>query len=267
MPSSSGSANHAGPWTGPRCSPGTARADAAPGNTRAGEWQPVRRLRAVGFRVALDDTDPYRDCGSVAGRAPADRGRGRPVAGRLPGGVAGDRARARGVRPGAGRRADHTDPADGRPPDGPEVSSGGQARVRGCGRVAHRPRRADLALLLIQEFQHAKLGAILDLYDLYDRADDRLFPSPWGEGKDGRWAAAGRLRAPGGHGVLAGGPAACGRPRARGGQAPIPRSGSAGREAIETLLGSGALTPLGTRSSGRCGPFGRCRPVGPCGRG
>ena len=40
-----------------------------------------------------------------------------------------------------------------------------------------------LALQLIQEFQHAKLGAVLDLYDLYDPADDRVFPTPWGEGK------------------------------------------------------------------------------------
>ena len=40
-----------------------------------------------------------------------------------------------------------------------------------------------LARLLIQEFQHVKLGAILDLYDLYDPDDDRLFAAPWGEGK------------------------------------------------------------------------------------
>ena len=26
-------------------------------------WQPVRILSAGGFHVALDDTDPYRDCG------------------------------------------------------------------------------------------------------------------------------------------------------------------------------------------------------------
>jgi uncharacterized protein len=36
-----------------------------------------------------------------------------------------------------------------------------------------------LALLLIHEFQHVKLGAVLDLYDLYDAADDRLFHAPW----------------------------------------------------------------------------------------
>lgn len=36
-----------------------------------------------------------------------------------------------------------------------------------------------LALLLIQEFQHVKLGAVLDLYDLFDPADDRLLHAPW----------------------------------------------------------------------------------------
>jgi uncharacterized protein len=36
-----------------------------------------------------------------------------------------------------------------------------------------------LALLLIHEFQHVKLGAVLDLYDLYDEADTRLYYAPW----------------------------------------------------------------------------------------
>jgi uncharacterized protein len=40
-----------------------------------------------------------------------------------------------------------------------------------------------LALLLIHEFQHVKLGAVLDLYDLYDGADDRLFHAPAREDK------------------------------------------------------------------------------------
>ncbi len=35
------------------------------------------------------------------------------------------------------------------------------------------------ALLIIHEFQHVKLGAVLDLYDFYDPADDRLFHAPW----------------------------------------------------------------------------------------
>ena len=47
-------------------------ADAAPGNSRSGEWQPVRLLRAGSLRVALDDTDLYRGCGQwpVAPRLP-----------------------------------------------------------------------------------------------------------------------------------------------------------------------------------------------------
>ena len=42
---------------------GLGQAEAVPGNSRSGEWQPVRRLSAGSLRVALDDTDPYRDCG------------------------------------------------------------------------------------------------------------------------------------------------------------------------------------------------------------
>ena len=36
-----------------------------------------------------------------------------------------------------------------------------------------------LALLIIHEFQHVKLGAVLDLFDLYDEADTRLYYAPW----------------------------------------------------------------------------------------
>ena len=42
---------------------------------------------------------------------------------------------------------------------------------------------ASLALLLIHQFQHVKLCALLDLYDLYDRAHHRLFRASWGEGE------------------------------------------------------------------------------------
>ena len=66
--------------------------------------------------------------------------------------------------------------------DGRDVS--GTARDT-FGAVAMAPAAdpATLARLLIHEFQQVKMGAILDLYDLHDRGDDRLFPAPWGEGK------------------------------------------------------------------------------------
>jgi uncharacterized protein len=36
-----------------------------------------------------------------------------------------------------------------------------------------------LCLLILHEFQHVKLGAILDFADLYDGSDDRLYHAPW----------------------------------------------------------------------------------------
>jgi HEXXH motif-containing protein len=37
----------------------------------------------------------------------------------------------------------------------------------------------DLAQSPVHEFQHSKLGALLDVIDLYDLDDRRLFYSPW----------------------------------------------------------------------------------------
>jgi uncharacterized protein len=45
--------------------------------------------------------------------------------------------------------------------------------------VARPAGPATLALLIMHEFQHVKLGAILDGYDLYDPADGRLYDAPW----------------------------------------------------------------------------------------
>jgi uncharacterized protein len=43
-----------------------------------------------------------------------------------------------------------------------------------------RPTAADtLALLIVHEFQHVKLGAVLDLHDLFDPDDKRLYYAPW----------------------------------------------------------------------------------------
>lgn len=37
----------------------------------------------------------------------------------------------------------------------------------------------DLALLIIHEFQHVKIGALMDMFDLYDPASPLTFPVPW----------------------------------------------------------------------------------------
>ena len=225
---------------------GMGHADAAPGNSRSGEWQPVRLLRTGSLRVALDDTDLYRDCGRW------------PAAPRLPEAEAAawEREFQAAYQEIGTQHAAYAPALDAglttltplKPaPDG----SGARAVARhafGAVAAAVPTGPGGLALLLIQEFQHAKLGAILDLYDLYDPADDRILPTPWEERKSKIEAL---LR-----GVYAYLAVAefwhASQQRTAG-----PEAEEAGRrsrecyaqvgEAISTLLGSGALTKLGTR--------------------
>ena len=68
------------------------------GGAGAAGWQPVRRLTAPGVSVALEDTDPYRDCHQRPPGRPADRHRGGTLAALLRGGVAGDQARLSRLR-------------------------------------------------------------------------------------------------------------------------------------------------------------------------
>lgn len=108
-----------------------------------------------------------------------------------------------------------------------------------------------LAMLIIHEFQHVKLGAILDLYDLYDPADTRLYHAPWRE--DMRplegllqgtyahlavseyWRTRKRITA--------------GRAAQEAGERFAFWHGHT-RAAIETLMDSGSMTPLGMRFAG-----------------
>lgn len=211
---------------------GQADAVPAPGSSTNADWQPVRTLPAAGWCLALDDTDPYRDCQQW------------PAAPRLTDAelanwqhdfqLAWQRVEAGypAYAPGLAAGLTTLTPLAGRP-DGPAVSTSAR---QAFGAIAASPP-ADpgaLAGLLVQEFQRAKLGAVLDLFDLYDRADDRLFQAPWGEEKvqlDGLLLGAyTRLAEPGGR-----------------------RSAewrAHAREAIDLLLDSGALTELGQRFVG-----------------
>jgi uncharacterized protein len=160
---------------------GQAAAVPAVGNARPGDWQSVRRLHAPGWSVALDDTDPYRD--SESGQAVprltdadvADWQRDFQGAWQL----IGDRHAA--YAPGLAAGLTTLTPLTSSP-DGAAVSSGVRP-VFGAVAASRPANPAALAQLFIEQFQRAKLGAILDLFDLYDRADDRLFQSPWGEEK------------------------------------------------------------------------------------
>ena len=156
----------------------------ASGSTESPFWEPVRRLTGRGISVALDDTDPYRF------RYPLETAPGQLQAAprltdaqarewQLAFGQAWDEILHRhGVYApalAAGLRV-ITPLSPG--PEGRDVS--GTARSAFGALAAALPGdSATLALLLIHEFQHVKLGAVLDLCDLHDGGDTRRFRAPW----------------------------------------------------------------------------------------
>ncbi len=214
------------------------------GTSRPAEWQPVRTLQGPGYRMILEDTDPFRDCYH------------RPAARRL---TEAELARwQQGLRAAWAEIERHHQAyapslAAGlstlmplaAPPDDREASAAARTSF-GAVALALPDDPVTLARLLIQEFQHVKLGAILDLYDLYDPDGDRLFAAPWGEGKV---HLEGLLR--GAYAQLA----VTEFWRARQQLTTGPSAERAGRwfaqcradtaEALEALLDSGSLTPLG----------------------
>ena len=142
-------------------------------------WQPVRRLVAPEIVVSLEDTDPYRNCHQW------------PAAQRL------SETQAAGWQQKFSDawqliRQDHEEYAEAMaaglttltPLSGPTANRAVSATARnafGAVGIALPADPATLALLLLHEFQHVKLGGVLDIYNLYDKNDARLFSAPWRE--------------------------------------------------------------------------------------
>ena len=209
-------------------------------------WEPIRTLRSGVITLRLDDIDPERDCqGSPADRlSPEEIERWRTsfdVAWQLiledysayAPGLAAGLSTITPLRPAASGRRDQR--------DGP---SGARRRRRcppGC------PGSAGL-VAAARVPAHARSGAILDAYDLYDESDHRRFYAPWREdprpfegllqGTYAHIAVADfwrtrRLRLTG--------------PQAEAAEAHFARWRLHTAEAIEVLAESGSLTPLGDR--------------------
>ncbi|GIM99432.1 FxsB family cyclophane-forming radical SAM/SPASM peptide maturase [Planomonospora venezuelensis] len=205
-------------------------------------WHPVRRLRAGDVSVVLEDTDPFRDCHQW------------PAEGRLTDDRAQDWQRAferawaliEAEHPGyaPGLRAGLTTLMPLTPgPEGREVSSTAR-HAFGAVAAALPEDPATLALLLIHEFQHVKLGAILDILDLYDEKDTRLFHAPWRE--DPR-PLEGLLQGTYAHLAVTDFWRVRRHAVPERGNEQFARWRRHTAEAIETLAASGALTPLGER--------------------
>jgi uncharacterized protein len=222
------------------CSPVTG------GDGRPADWQPVRMLRAPGLCVALEDTDPYRDC---------HQWRAAP---RL---TDPEFARWQRLFADAWHEIGHEHPAYAPAlaaglgavmplspgPQGRDISAAAR-HAFGAVASALPDDPVTLALLVIHEFQHVKLGAVLDLYDLYDQGDSRLFHAPWREdprplegllqGTYAHLAVTDFWRSR--HQVATGPAAETARHRFTYWRAHT-------CDAIETLADSGSLTPLGMR--------------------
>jgi uncharacterized protein len=142
----------------------------------AADWQPVRRLTAPGFGLALEDTDPYRDChrGPPAARLTDTEmaywqrcfaAGWQQIRHDFPGHAPAIEAGLTVLMP--------ISPA--RP--GQDVAAAARNAFGAIG-MAPPAGPATLARLLVREFQRVKLNAILDLYDLFDSADTQLYPVP-----------------------------------------------------------------------------------------
>jgi uncharacterized protein len=208
-------------------------------------WEPLRILTAPGIRVALEDTDPYRDCHQW------------PAAPRLTDEefaawqhdftLAWQEIRAHHPAYASALAAGLSTLMPMAP--APAGSDRSAAARHGFGAIG-TARPADpvtLALLLMHEFQHVKLGAVLDLYDLFDPDDKRLYHAPWRQ--DPR-PLEGLLQGTYAH------LAVCEFWRVRAGLGDHDESNAAQQyerwrahtvAAIETLANSGSLTPLGLR--------------------
>ncbi|MCU1644068.1 MAG: motif protein [Nocardia sp.] len=135
--------------------------------------QPLRRMTATGLTVTLEDTDPYRTRPYTnTGIHPTDRvSRDQVWAWRsafvgaiefidlhLPGYGPGLRAGLRAVTP---LRSNGTN----------DRSASARLAFGAVGLASHHLAPAPLGLLLIHEFQHVKLGAMLDMFELFDLSD------------------------------------------------------------------------------------------------
>jgi uncharacterized protein len=140
------------------------------------QWQTAQRADGHILKVALEDLDPFRDCQEwpAAGRlSPRElqawqqalNTTGLRLTAALPQYASVLSAGLHSVVP--------------LQPDPDRHRAGTVRQAFGAVAVALPNRTSDLGALLLHEFQHVKLNALLDLYDLFDVSDARRLQVPW----------------------------------------------------------------------------------------
>ena len=209
----------------------------------AGAWRLTPTLHAGDVTIALEDTDPYRDCHEWPAAPPLDEDEILAWRERFDEAWALIERDHPAYAPGLAAGLSTIVPLRPAAP-GSDVSSTAR-HAFGAVAIALPADPATLALLLIHEYQHVKLGAVLDLFDLYDSDDTDLYYAPW---RDDPRPLEGLLQGTYAHIAVAdfwrarrladpGDEAAAAFARWRWQTA----------EAIDTLAASGSLTPLGER--------------------
>ena len=200
------------------------------------DWLPARPASSPGWAAVIEDLDPFRDCY----RLPVEDYLTPDESDRWTAALAETRTIIEGEAPGhllglvTGLRA--ITPLRPGPPGSLRAATARQAY--GAVGIARTEPHA-LAVLLVHEYQHVKLGAVLDHHDLYDPTFRTPITVGW---RDDPRPVEGALQGTYAHAAV------CEIWRARSG--PDARSRyetyrAWTADAIEALLDSGALTPAG----------------------
>ncbi|MEU6799998.1 FxsB family cyclophane-forming radical SAM/SPASM peptide maturase [Streptomyces neyagawaensis] len=209
-------------------------------------WQGLRVHELDDWSVVLEDTDPWRDCHGHPAHPRLGEDEAEAWRADLAAAWAWIRRELPQYAPGIAAGLQVITPL--RPSsDGSDISSAARDAF-GAVAIARPADAESLALLLVHEFQHVKLGAVLDLTDLYDPSCDKLFYAPW---RPDPRPLEGLLQGTYAHLAVIDFWFARWRSAdgdtARKAEVQFSRWRDQTAEAVETLAGSGALTPAGER--------------------
>lgn len=209
-------------------------------------WLARHRFELPGWAVVLEDTDPWRDAHGYPVRARLSAAAAEAWRGDLAAAWEWIRRELPAYAPGLAAGLSVVTPLR-EASAGADISSAARDAF-GAVAIARPGTPQTLACLLVHEFQHVKLGAVLDLTDLYDPACEELFYAPW---RPDPRPLEGLLQGTYAHIAVvdywrARRRTASGA-EARDAEVRFAHWREQTAEAVDTLAGSGALTELGER--------------------